>query len=72
MKKYAAYIVLCQIGMIGLDAVVKDGDDHAFAGVAFGPRRDDIHVKPFQTPSMLHHNDKQTFFNQYLIGSDSS
>ena len=39
--------------MIGLDAVVKDRDNHAFAGIAFGPGRDDVHVEPFLTPAVL-------------------
>ena len=39
--------------MIGLNAVIQNGDDDSFAGVTFTPSWDDIHVESLLTSAML-------------------
>ena len=48
------YIILSQIRVIGLDTIVKDRYDHAFAWIAFSPRWNDIHVESFLTTAVLY------------------
>lgn len=47
------YIVLSQVRVIGLNAVIQNGDDNPFARVAFPPGRNDVHVETFLTTSVL-------------------
>ena len=55
-RKERTDVVGQQVGVVVLDAVVEDCDDHTLAGVAQLPRTHHVHIHPAVSAAVLSNN----------------